>query len=72
MDIGAVLGLELSQAQARLEEAGYSVRTEELRAKRGPAEGEKRVLRARLMEDGAASLCYALFQTELPPEAGTE
>ena len=72
MDIEAVLGLELSAAQARLAEAGYSVRAEELRAKRAALDGEKRVLRARLMEDGAVSLCYALFQTELPPEAGTE
>ena len=65
MDIAAVLGLELSLARLRLEQAGYGVEEIELRSRKGLAGDSKRVIRARMREDGRVELCWSLFKTDV-------
>ncbi len=58
------LGLPLAWAEKLLSDAGYSVRTLEVRSRKGVEGGDARVLRQKVAGDGAAELTYAYCITK--------
>lgn len=60
-----VLGCELETALKMLREQGSSVTLCEVRSRKGLPDGEKRVVRQQLTQEGCVKLTYAVFQTEL-------
>ena len=65
MDIASVLGMELSLAKERLEQAGYTVKETELRSRKGLKGDAARVIRVCARGDGGVELCWSLFKTDV-------
>lgn len=69
MEAVSVLGLELSSAIDRLEQAANRVTAqEEVRSRKGLEGDEKRVVRQKFVQTGCVELTYALFRTRLIEE----
>ena len=60
----SVLGYELSRAEEMLRAKGFSVRTEEVRSRKGLCGNEARVVRERMIGDREILLTYAVFKTD--------
>lgn len=60
----SVLGYELSRAEEMLRAEGFSVRSEEVRSRKGLCGNEARVVRECLVGDRDILLTYAVFKTD--------